>query len=211
MHFKDRQEAGKRLAKALKKYRDKNVVVFALPRGGVILGAILAQRLESPLDLVISRKIGHPYSPEYAIAAVSENGDVIVSEEEIHHVDEAWFQQAVAEQITEAKRRRTVYLANRELINIKDKTCIIVDDGLATGLTMKAAIKDLRHRNPKQIIVAVPIAPQETVKELSHLADEVIALYVPAGFFGSIGGYYQIFDQISDEEVIRIMKTISKE
>ncbi len=207
MHFKDRQDAGRRLADALRSYKgQKNLVVYAIPRGGVILGAIVAKFLDAGLDLLIPRKIGHPDNPEYAIAAVGESGDMVRDEQEFSYVDQKWFRHAVAEQRAEARRRRKLYLGNRKPVSASGQICIIVDDGLATGLTMKAAIKQVRCSQPQEIVVAVPVAPADTIKELTQVADEVVALYVPAGLFGAVGSYYQNFDQVSDEEVVAIMK-----
>ncbi len=206
MHFKDREDAGLQLAEALKQYKGRAVIVYALPRGGVILGVAIAKKLGAKFDLIITRKIGHPDNPEYAIAAVAENGDIVSNQTELSRVDQAWFKQAVEEQRQEAKRRRQLYLKNRKPINARGKTCIIVDDGLATGLTMKVAIKELRHQKPKAIIAALPVAPAEAVKEISRLADEVVALYAPADFFGAIAAYYQNFNEVTDEEVVLLIK-----
>jgi len=208
MHFKDRRQAGKQLANALSAYKGQDVVVYALPRGGVVTGVEIAKYLHAPFDLLIPRKIGHPYNPEYAIAAVAENGDTVRNEEELAHVDPQWFKKAAAEQRAEAGRRRKLYLGDKKPAAASGKICIIVDDGLATGLTMKTAIKELRRHNPKEIVVAVPVAPADTVKEISKLADDVAALYVPGGFFGAIGSYYQDFDQVSDEEVIALINSL---
>lgn len=207
MHFKNREQAGRLLAEALKQYKGQDVVVFALPRGGVVLGAIVTKKLGAEFDLLIPRKIGHPYNPEYAIAAVAENGDTVRNEQELAHVDPEWFKEAVAEQRAEAKRRRKLYLGGKKPIPASEKNCIIVDDGLATGLTMKAAIKELRRQKPKGIIVAVPVAPEDTVKELSKLADDLVVLYIPAGLFSAVGSYYQDFPQVSDEEVISLIQS----
>lgn len=201
MYFKDRQDAGFRLARALKQYARKDLVIYALPRGGVVLGAILSKQLKAPLDLLIVRKIGHPHNPEYAVAAVAENGDIVENEEEVFAIDPAWFKEQVAKQQAEARRRRKLYMAGKKPIKATGKTCIIVDDGLATGLTMKAAIKELQRQLPKAIIVAVPIASESAVKELLGLVSDAVVLYTPAGF-GAIGSYYQDFQQVSDEEVI---------
>ena len=208
MHFKDRKHAGEQLAEALKQYQGKGTVVYALPRGGVVLGVIIAKRLGADFDLLVPRKIGHPYSQEYDIAAVAENGDIVRNEEELGHVDPEWFKKAGADERAEAKRRRKLYLGNRKPTAAASKICIIIDDGLATGLTMKVAIKMLAHRKPKTIIVAVPVAPEDTVREIAKLVDDVVALYIPAGYFGAIGSYYQDFDEVSDEEVVSLIQTV---
>lgn len=212
MIFKNRKEAGQKLAEALRGYADKKIVVYALPRGGVVVGVEVAQRLASSLDLVIPRKIGHPYDPEYALAAVTENGDVVADAAEIAAIDEDWFDKEIKEQKAEAKRRRETYLGNAASPAIEGAVAIIVDDGIATGLTMKAAIQDLRRRHPKQIVVAVPVAPQDTLAEISKLVDRVVCLFSPKepGSFGAIGEYYGSFPQVKDNEVVDLMKHVKK-
>lgn len=205
MYFKDRQDAGARLAEALKQYAGKDLIIYALPRGGVVLGAILSKQLKAPLDLLIVRKIGHSHNPEYAVAAVGENGDLVKNKEEVSQIDSDWLKQEIFKQRAEAKRRRELYLAGKQPIKANGKICIIVDDGLATGLTMKVAIKQLKRQKPKAVIVAVPVAPESVVKELLGLVSDVVVLHTPAGF-GAIGSYYQDFEQVSDEEVISILK-----
>lgn len=207
MHFKDRQHAGQQLASALKKYKGRDVVVYALPRGGVIVGIEVAKELNAPFDLLIPRKIGHPYDPEYAIAAVSESGEVVKKDEELRHIDKQWFENEVARELGEIKRRRQLYLGGRKPLDPEGKTAIIVDDGLATGLTMKAAILQLRKQKTKTVIVAVPVAPADTAREIGKLLDELVVLHVPAGF-ASVGSYYQDFPQVSDEEVISAIKSL---
>ena len=141
--FKDRIDAGKQLAEKLIQYKDQSPVVLALPRGGVVLGAEIAGSLDCALDLVIPRKIGHPANPEYAIAAVTESGALVVNEAEVGAVDPTWFEREKEAQIAEAKRRREVYLKGRKPIDLAGKTAILADDGIATGLTMQAAIREL--------------------------------------------------------------------
>lgn len=210
MRFKNRQQAAEELAKALNMYRGNSVVVYALPRGGAILGRIVAEYLRAPFDLLIARKIGHPSIQEYAIAAVTEFGDVVENKEEVAAIDPAWFKQEVANQRDEARRRRETYLQGRERADVAGKTAIIVDDGIATGLTMKAAIADVRRLKPARIIIAVPVAPRDTVEELEKLVDGVIALESPLLFLGAIGAYYDAFDQVSDEEVVKLVSENKK-
>jgi predicted phosphoribosyltransferase len=205
MRFRDRNHAAEELTKALAEYRDRPLVVYALPRGGVVLGKIIAADLRAPLDLLIPRKIGYPSNPEYAIAAVTETGDVVENKEEVAHIDAAWFNQEVEHQRQEARRRRERYLADRPPPDARGKTAIIVDDGIATGLTMKAAITDLKNRKPASIVIAVPVAPQETVHELEKMVDRVVALEQSLFFLGAIGAYYDTFEQVSDEEVIALL------
>jgi predicted phosphoribosyltransferase len=208
MHFKDRKHAGRQLANALKAYRRKDVVVYALPRGGVVLGIEVAKHLGAKFGLLIPRKIGHPNNPEYAVAVVGESGEVAVNPLEKGVEKEPWFEAAVKRELAEARRRREVYLSGQMPPKATGKICIIVDDGLATGLTMQAAVKDLKKQKPKKIIVAVPVAPAEAVKNIGELVDEAVVLYVPAGFFSSVGAFYQDFDQVTDEEVVSLIRSL---
>ena len=204
MIFTNRIDAGKRLANALSSYKTQDVVVYALPRGGVVPGAEVARALAAPLDLMIVRKIGHPYSPEYAIAAIAEDGHKVINRDELNTIDQEWFQGAARAEQEEARRRRKVYMRGRSSIPATGKTAILVDDGLATGMTMFLAIEEVRHFRPRKIVVAVPVAPPEAIEELNNVADEVIALHISRDF-GAIGSFYLNFDQVSDDEVITLM------
>lgn len=208
LRFKDREDAGHRLAQRLLSYRDKNAVVYALPRGGVVIGIAVARALGAPLDLIIPRKIGHPANPEYAIGAVAEDGHLTANPAEIAGIDEQWLRVEIETQRAEAKRRRETYLAGVQPIDVVDKTAIIVDDGIATGLTMKCAINELKHRNPRKIIIAVPVAPSDSLAEIGALVDEVICLSTPE-FMGAIGAFYDSFPQVEDSEVIKLMRSLN--
>jgi len=203
--FVDRRYAGHQLAEALNSYRGHDVVVYAIPRGGIIVAAEVAQSIGAPLDLVITRKIGHPLSEEYAIAAVGEDGVAFTNPEELQSINREWFNQQVLAQQAEACRRRRCYMHDRGPVNAKNRTAIIIDDGLATGLTMFAAIEDVRRRGPKKVVVAVPVAPFETVRRLRLVADEVVVLY-SAQDFGSISSFYSDFAQVSDSEVMQALE-----
>ena len=205
MYFQDRKDAGLKLARALQQYAGEDLVIYALPRGGVVLGVVVSRQLKAPLDLLIVRKIGHPLNPEYAVAAVGEKGAIVENTQEVAQIDPEWFKAEIAKQRAEAVRRRKLYLAGRVPISAAGKTCIIVDDGLATGLTMRAAIKELQSQKPKAIIAAVPVAPKSAILELRGLASEVVVLHAPNGF-GAVGSYYRNFEQVSDEEVIALIK-----
>lgn len=206
MLFENRLDAGKKLVKLLGKLSGKEVVVYALPRGGVIVGAEIAKSLGAPLDLIITRKIGHPYQKEYAIGAVAENGHSVF-DEQILNIDEDYLISEVTKQKEEAKRRRQIYLADRKPVSSKGKIAVLVDDGIATGLTMKAAIRELKvHQQPAKIIVAVPVAPPTMVEELRKMGAELIAIDIPKDFLGAIGAYYGDFSPVSDENIIKIMK-----
>lgn len=215
--FKDRIDAGKKLTGALEKYNGEGVVVYALPRGGVVLGAEVARVLHTPLDLVIPRKIGHPLNPEYAICAVTESGELICNEEERATIDKEWLKEAIEKEKREAKRRRETYLGLGkpnlrvyETLRLKGKTAIIVDDGVATGLTIRAAIKDIRVKNPKKLVVAVPVVPKDVAEILRKESDELVALEIPEHYLGAVGAYYCGFGQVEDEEVIKLLSRSTK-
>lgn len=205
MRFKNRTEAGQLLADKLASYADQPGVVYPLPRGGVPLGIEIARKLNMALDLIIPRKVGHPYSPEYAIAAVGETGEPVINQQEVSRVDAKWFEQEVARQRAEAKRRRTAYLGDREPIPVEGKVAIIVDDGIATGLTMKAAIQDARARKPGKLVVAIPVVPADTARVLAEMVDELVAIDIDPYYLGAVGAYYDDFGQVSDDEVIQLL------
>ncbi len=206
MYFKDRVDAGRQLAKLLEKYQGKDCVIFALPRGGAVIGAEIAGKLHAPLDLIITRKIGHPKQSEYAIGAVGENGNTVFNEEEAKKISQEYLLQEAQKQKEEAQRRRKVYINGRSPVSAEGKIAIITDDGIATGLTVKAALSELRTRwSPEKIIIAVSVIPEDIALEFEELGIEVIALIRTDAFQGSIGAYYQNFDPVEDEEVIKIL------
>ena len=207
LHFEDRIDAGQKLADAVSKYKGiKNVVVYALPRGGVVIGREVAKKLGCPLDTLIIKKIGHPFSEEYAIGAVSENGNAVFNETELQNIDKKWLEKEIEKKKAEAKARRGLYSKNSQPISPKGKIAVIVDDGIATGLTMSAAIKEIKSNKPGKIIVAVPVAPKEVVDPIKKEVDEFISLSVPEAYLGAVGEYYDNFDQVSDEEVVDLLK-----
>ncbi|OQB48408.1 MAG: putative phosphoribosyl transferase [Firmicutes bacterium ADurb.Bin153] len=207
MRFKDRREAGSRLAGPLKAYKGEDVVIYALPRGGVVLGAEIAKALGAPLDLIIPRKIGHPQNPEYAICAVTETGPPICNQEEVEHVDPLWLKSEIERQRVEIRRRREKFLGGIAPKPAEGKVCIIVDDGIATGLTMLAAIGGLKAQRPGRIIVAVPVVPYEIARRLTEEADELVSLLIETNFLGAVGSYYEDFRQTEDDEVIELLKS----
>jgi len=204
--FSDRVDAGKELAQALISYKGQPVVVYALPRGGVVLGVEVAKFLQAPLDLIVVRKIGHPMQPEYAIGAVAEDGYVVTNSDEVENLDKRWLDHAIAAELKEARRRRRLFLQGRGPVSVKDKIAIIVDDGLATGLTMLAAIHEICQRGPKEVVVAVPVAAAETAGRLRFEVDKLVALYIPE-WLGAIGAFYERFDQVNDDEVVALMNS----
>ncbi len=206
MHFKDRKEAGKMLADALTEYKSDGAVIYALPRGGVVLGAEVASRLEAPLDLVVPRKVGHPNQPEYGVCAVTEDGHLVCSKQEISRLDPAWLTAEVQKQQAEAKRRFNEYLTDHTNPQVAGKTAIVVDDGVATGLTMLAAIEEIKDRGPDKIVLAAPVIPSDVADRLKRYVDELVALDIPAIYLGAVGAYYDKFDQVEDKEVTRLLK-----
>lgn len=210
MHFKDRVEAGKSLAKVLEKYKGEDTVVYALPRGGVILGYEVARDLRAPLDLIITRKIGYPGNEECAVCAVAEDGHMICDQSAASMLDPEWLKDQAKKEMLEARRRREVYLKGQEPLKAEGKIAIVVDDGVATGLTLLLAIGELKHRNPKKIVVAVPVASRDAAARIGEEADDLVALEVPI-YFQAVGAYYQSFPQTSDEEVISLLDAARKQ
>ncbi len=209
MSFKNRAEAGKQLAAALAHYRDQNPVVLALPRGGVPVAAEIAAALEAPLDLILVRKIGVPFQPELAMGAVVDGGaSLIVRNEDVIRqcgIAEADFETVCDAELAEIERRRQRYLGQRERAEIAGRTAIVVDDGIATGATTTAALRATRMHNPKHLVLAVPVAPADSLPALQGEADAVVCLESHK-FFGAIGYYYADFRQITDEQVIAILE-----
>ena len=209
MPFKDRSDAGRRLASKLSEYKDQQPAILALPRGGVPVAAEVAAALNAPLDLILVRKIGVPFQPELAMGAVSDGkAPIIVRNEDViaaAQIDDKEFQAICNEELAEIERRRVRYLGNRERIDISGRTTIVIDDGVATGATTRAALHAARARNPKRLVLAVPVAPPDAIADLRRDADDVICLE-SHGFLGAIGAYYLDFRQVSDEEVVRLLE-----
>ena len=208
MPFKDRSEAGRKLAKALAAFKIPQPVVLALPRGGVPVAAEVAAVLEAPLDLILVRKVGVPFEPELAMGAVVDGGaPLIVRNEDVialTGIDEAEFKAVCDRELAEIERRRQRYLGSRARADVAGQTAIVIDDGVATGATTRAALRATRMRNPKRLVLAVPVAPTDTIAELRGEADVVVCLE-DHEFFGAIGAYYANFSQVSDEQVIEIL------
>lgn len=205
--FLDRTDAGKQLAKLLSKYRKiEEGIVIALPRGGVIVGKEVAEYLNLPLDIVCPRKIGAPFNPEFAIGAITETGEGIFSEEYIREfaISKKELKKIIEEEKQKAKWRLDHYRKSLAPRNLEGKKVIIVDDGLATGSTMLAAIKTVRIEKAKKIIVAVPVAPPDTLEKIRSRVDDLYCLYSTPNFF-AVGQFYEQFDQTTDQEVIDIL------
>ena len=199
MIFKDRHEAGQRLAEKLKEYKNKkDIIVLGIPRGGVEVAFEVAKRLKATLSIVVTKKIGHPFEAEFAIGSVSP-GNYIVDEKYGDEAGKDYIKNTVREMNKEIKRRYRAYTKGK-MPEIKNKIIIVVDDGLATGFTMLAAIKYARSKNPKKLIVAIPVAAQDSFEKVKEASDEIICLHIPS-FFGAVGSFYQDFMQLEDEEV----------
>lgn len=209
MLFQDRKDAGTRLAAALVGYRGQDLIVFALPRGGVVLGAEIAKRLNAPLDLVLTKKIGHPLNPEYAICAIAEEGEPICNPFEVASIDPEWFQNEVERTKAELKRRKLEYLGDTEPYDVEGKIAIIVDDGIATGFTMMAAIQEMQKRKAKQIVVAIPVTPYDTAQRLMSMGVELVSLQIDRMYLGAVGAYYANFRQVTDSEVIALLREVN--
>ncbi len=209
MRFANRQDAGRRLASALERFRDKSPVVLALPRGGVPIGYEIAVALGCPLDIVLVRKLGAPNQPELAAGAVvdGERPEIVINEDVASVLDltAEFFERAARRELTEIARRRGLYLPGRAHPALAGKTVILADDGIATGATARAALRAVRRQKPAKLVLAVPVAPPETVAELAPECDEVVCLAQPMDF-GAIGFYYADFHQMDDAEVIALLE-----
>lgn len=209
MLFADREEAGKRLAERLGRFKDRKPVVLALPRGGVPVGFAIARALAAPLDVVLVRKIGAPGQEELAVGAVAD-GDhpELVTDESLAgylSVSPAYLEAAKAAALREIERRRRAYRGDREPVPVAGCTAIVVDDGIATGATMRAALRATRKRMPARLVLAVPVAPPDTLEQLRHEADETVCLETPADFM-AVGQFYRAFPQLHDEAVVRLLE-----
>ncbi len=211
MFFLNRKDAGEKLSRALMKYKSENVVVLGIPRGGVVVAAEVAEGLDAPLDVIIPRKIGAPHNPEVAIGAVSQDGTVIKDEAMVQLLGISDSQiQVLAERVSgEITRRVNIYRSGRPGLELKDKTVIVVDDGMATGFTVQAALKSVRNANPRRLVLAVPVAPADTVEMLQEQVDELVCLHTPELFY-AVGQFYLDFDQTSDQEVMNLLAEYGK-
>jgi len=205
MSFSDRTDAGRQLAQALARFKGKSVYVYALPRGGVPVAAEIAAALDAPLDLLLVRKIGAPVQPELAIGAVVDGGaPIVVRNEEVIQATgtrEDEFQAICKRELAEIERRRRKYLQGRPALDPAGRIAIVVDDGIATGATMRAALQATRKRKPKLLVLAVPVAAADSLDALREEVDEVVCLEVPR-YFGALGAFYEDFRQLSDDDVI---------
>ncbi|HET9643671.1 MAG TPA: phosphoribosyltransferase family protein [Burkholderiaceae bacterium] len=209
MMFNDRREAGRELASRVAALGLESPVVLALPRGGVPVAAEVARALNAPLDLLLVRKIGAPFQPELAVAAVADGPQQeLVIDEEILGLTGAthdYVEREAEEERAEIARRRTAYLCDRSRVPVKGRPVVLVDDGIATGTTMKAALKALQRMKPARLVLAVPVAPSDTLQALRPEVDDIVCVMVPP-FFRAVGCHYVDFHQVDDDEVIEALR-----
>lgn len=206
MRFNNRTDAALKLIPYLSKYKNDKSVVLAVPRGGVPIAYHIAKYYNFPLELLMIKKIGHPSNPEFAIGAVSLE-DYIIDERQ--HISEFFIDDQVKTIRKNLEERYKLFMGNHTPIDLKDKILIIVDDGIATGNTILSSIKMLRKRHPAKIVIAVPVAPSQTAQRMAKEVDDFICPYLPDDFFG-VGYHYLDFSEVTDEEVIRLLKEINQ-
>ena len=208
MRFKDRADAGRRLAQALAHYKSERPMILALPRGGVPVAAEVASALDAPLDIILVRKIGAAMQPELALGAVVDGGEPIVVRNpnviECTATNEEEFEVLCKRELEEIERRRARFVGKRTPLNPEGRVVIVIDDGIATGATMRAALQATRARKPKKLVLAVPVAPVNSLRTLRREADEVVCL-TDMGRFGGVGHFYDDFRQLTDSDVIETL------
>jgi len=198
MYFKNRIEAGQMLAARLKKYKGDPGVVLAVPRGGVPVAYEVARELGFPLEVILTKKIGHPMNKEYAIGAASLSDYFVIPHD---NVSDEYINREVEKIRHKLKEMYVKFMGDKEPESLTNKTVLVIDDGIATGNTLLATVNVLRKSNPEKIIIAVPVASESAITKLSREVDEVVTVYVPEEFYG-VGAFYDDFDQVSDEEVL---------
>lgn len=205
--FRDRREAGRRLAAQLAAYRGEELIVLGLPRGGVPVAFEIAMELNAPLDVIVARKIGAPMQPELGIGAIAQGEITILDEYTIRQLQltEDDIARVARSEIAEMRRRLEEYRGDAGLPDVQGRTAILVDDGLATGVTMRAAIEAVRRGEPDRVIVAVPVCARETVRSIEKLADDIVCVSIPESF-RAVGHWYENFTQTSDAEVIELLE-----
>lgn len=211
MIFRDRKQAGGQLAQKLVKFKGKETIVLAIPRGGLVVGAEVARVLSCPLDVITTRKIGAPGNPEFAIGALGPNDQIFLDQEVIarYKIPKEYLNAEIGHQGLEMERRERVYREGKPPLDFKDKVVILVDDGIATGADVRVAVKSVKCQRPKKLILAVPVGPKETIEALKKEVDELVCLVTPEMFY-AVGQFYQEFGQTTDEEVMEILRKNSK-
>ena len=204
--FKDRVDAAEKLAKKIHTLKIEEPIVLAIPRGGVVTGDVIAKELGIKLDIIVSRKVGAPNNPELAIGAVMHDGSFFPNADIISalNIPKKYIEQEIATELKEIERRLNKFRGGKDY-DLTGKTVILVDDGIATGATMFAAIKWIRNQKPKRLIVAIPVGPSDTIERLSKVA-EVVVLDAPV-FFSAVGEFYEVFEQVEDYRVMEIMSS----
>ncbi|MDI6630804.1 MAG: phosphoribosyltransferase [Bacillota bacterium] len=207
--FADRTDAGRQLAESLAGRAYPGGLVLAIPRGGVVVGAEIARALQLPLDIIIPRKIGAPHNPELAIGAVTQDGTAIFNEALLaqFYLSPEEREHLISTAVAEIDRRMRLYRGDRPPVSWRDRTVILTDDGIATGFTVVAALRSLQKAGPRKIILAVPVAPPDTLERLRSEVDELVCLLAPE-FFMAVGQFYRHFDQTTDAEVIALLKEL---
>lgn len=216
--FDDRAQAGKELARALGKINAAETVVLGIPRGGVLVAQSIARESGASLDIVLSRKIGAPGNPEFAVGAVSEDGRVFLNQEYLSlaglpagqaGADDAYIEEEKRRQVAEIERRRAIFRKVHPKISLKNRIVILTDDGVATGATFEAALWSAREECPKRVIAAIPVGPEDTLVRLAREADELICLRMPEIFY-ALSQFYVHFEQVDDAHVLEILKNSSR-
>lgn len=204
--FRDRTDAGQQLARALAALELPDPVVLALPRGGVPVAIEVARALKAPLDLLLVRKIGAPFQRELAVAAVAEGGALAINEDvlAIAGLDHGYVEHEAQAETREIERRRKLYMGARKPVPVQGRSAIVIDDGIATGATMRAALRLLRERKPARIVLAVPVAPPDTVESMRPMVDDLVCLEAPP-YFHAVGAHYVDFEQVEDATVRELL------
>jgi putative phosphoribosyl transferase len=210
--FEDRRDAGRRLAGKLSRFEDEQTVVFALPRGGVPVGYEISRALEAPLDVFVSRKLGAPGQPEFGIGAVAAGGVRVLNQDVVRRlgIPEDYVQKITAQELAEVGRRLRYFRGERPETEVEGRTAILVDDGLATGVTARAAVQALRLRQPRRLVLAAPVCAAQTAALFKTAVDELVCLESPSDL-GAIGFWYRNFEQTSDEEVVELLERARSE
>jgi predicted phosphoribosyltransferase len=210
--FEDRRDAGRRLAAKLSRFEGEQPVVFALPRGGVPVGYEISRSLRAPLDVFVSRKLGAPDQPEFGIGAVAAGGVRVLNEDVVRRlgIPDDYVERITAQETAEVERRLRYFRGDRPEPHVAGRTAILVDDGLATGVTARAAVEALRSRGPRRLVLAAPVCAAQTARLLRPAVDELVCLQSPSDL-GAIGFWYRNFEQTSDEEVVELLQSARSE